>query len=85
MKSVSKKFLPLVDGESKIDLSMEADIIEIKLSTWTDGLGWCEQKTIRVPDSMLDDLHHLIAAARISRDRHSHEDAGISKVLRFPN
>jgi len=84
MKAVNKKFLPLVDGESKVEVSLHGDLVEIKLSTWTDGLGWCDQKTIRVPNSMLDDLHHLLAAARISRDRVDAAEGQQPKVINFP-
>jgi hypothetical protein len=84
MRALNKKFLPLVDGESKVEVSLHGDLVEIKLSTWTDGLGWCEQKTIRVPNSMLDDLHHLLSAARVSRDRVDAADCSQPKVINFP-
>ena len=84
MKALSKQFHPLVEGESKVQVSLDGDHLEIKLATWTDGLGWCEQKTIRVPHSMLDDLHHLLSAARISKNRQSEGDLVNSKVIEFP-
>ena len=38
--------------------------VALRLSTWTEGLGWCTQKTIRLDGEQLDDLHHAISVAR---------------------
>lgn len=84
MRALEKQFQPLVEGESKVEVSLQGDLLEIKLATWTDGLGWCDQKTIRVPQSMLNDLHHLLSAARISRNRHSETNDQTSSVIEFP-
>jgi hypothetical protein len=84
MNSLNKQFLPLIDGETRISVSLDGDSVEIRLSTWTDGLGWCDQKTLRFPDTMLDDIHRLISAARISRDREDPESTVGSKIINFP-
>lgn len=84
MKSTNKQFLPLIDGESKVSVSILGESVEIKFSTWVDGLGWCDQKTLRLPATMLGDIHHLIAAARIAMNRESSEETGSSKVINFP-
>jgi hypothetical protein len=84
MRALVKQFQPLVEGESKVAVSLQGDFLEIKLATWTDGLGWCDQKTIRVPQSMLNDLHHLLSAARISRNRDMEFNDQTSTVIDFP-
>ena len=84
MKNLNKQFLPLIDGESKVSVAIIGDSVEIKFSTWVEGLGWCDQKTMRLPVSMLDDIHHLIAAARIATNRESSEEFGTSRVINFP-
>jgi hypothetical protein len=38
--------------------------VVLRYSTWTDGLGWCGQKTIHLDSQHLDDLHHAITVAR---------------------
>jgi len=38
--------------------------VALKYLTWTDGLGWCCQKTIRVEGDQLDELHRAITVAR---------------------
>jgi hypothetical protein len=36
----------------------------LRCSTWTEGLGWCSQKTIRLDTEQLDDLHRALTVAR---------------------
>lgn len=36
----------------------------LRCSTWTEGLGWCSQKTIRLDGEQLDDLHRALTVAR---------------------
>ena len=47
------------------------DRIALRHSTWTEGLGWCSQKTIRLDSEQLDDLHRALTVARhrINRQR----------------
>ncbi|MBC7910834.1 MAG: hypothetical protein H7Y30_10070 [Pyrinomonadaceae bacterium] len=62
--------------------------VALRYSTWTDGLGWCSQKTIHLDGDQLDDLHHALAVARqrINRQR---ADAGgqvatMGQVIQLP-
>ncbi|HEX7957869.1 MAG TPA: hypothetical protein VF508_13045, partial [Pyrinomonadaceae bacterium] len=41
----------------KVELSFEGpEGVALRYLTWTDGLGWCCQKTIRVEGEQLDEL-----------------------------
>lgn len=90
------RFTPIFSDEKKVEVSLQDDQAVIKLSTWTEDLGWCGQKTLSIDAAMLDDLHNVIAAARIKLNRQKAEnsidqetDAGqendSAKILRFPN
>ncbi|HWS54744.1 MAG TPA: hypothetical protein VN228_11485 [Pyrinomonadaceae bacterium] len=63
--------------EQKVEVVFEPgeERVALRYSTWTEGLGWCCQKTIRVEADQLDELHRAITVARhrISRRR---ADAG---------
>lgn len=41
-----------------------AERVMLRCSTWTEGLGWCSQKTIRLDTEQLDDLHRALTVAR---------------------
>ncbi len=58
------KFLPIVSDEKKVEVSLTENQAIIKLSTWTEDLGWSCQKTLAIDAEMLDDLHRVIASAR---------------------
>ncbi|HEV2706539.1 MAG TPA: hypothetical protein VGV59_11480 [Pyrinomonadaceae bacterium] len=66
-------------AEQKVEVFLEeatgVEAVAIKYSTWTEGLGWCGQKTIRLDASQLDELHHAIAVAR-QRLRRRRDAAG---------
>lgn len=86
--SSAVKFAPVVLDERRIDLSIDGDETVIKLSTWTDGLGWCTQKTMALDPAMLDEMHRVIAAARSkvkNRRMDSGDEFAPAKVLSFPN
>lgn len=38
--------------------------VVLRHCTWTDGLGWCAQKTIRLAGEQIDDLHRALTVAR---------------------
>ena len=38
--------------------------VVLRSQTWTEGLGWCSQKTIRLDTEQLDDLHRALTVAR---------------------
>ncbi len=77
----------LLTGGNEI-VALQEDQAVIKLSTWTDDLGWCCQKTFALDAEMLDELHTVIAAARLKLKRDRIESGGEvahTKVLQFPN
>ncbi len=83
------KFLPIFSDEKKVEVSLEDRQAIIKLSTWTEDLGWCGQKTMSLDAEMLDDLHRVISAARIKLIRQKTENQEeienlTAKVLQFP-
>lgn len=57
--------LPSSREDQQVEIILEdgAGVI-LRQSTWTEGLGWCTQKTIRLDGEQLDDLHHAISVAR---------------------
>lgn len=79
--------MPAESGEKRIEMSIEGDDTIIRLSGWVDGLGWCGEKTMRIEPEMLDDLHRMIAAARVRVKSRDVEENGMEhwqNVLTFP-
>lgn len=78
--------------QQKVEVSFEQQeggaSIALKYLTWTDGLGWCCQKTIRVEEEQLEELHRAITAAR-HRARRQRAEAGEpavpAQVIQFPS
>jgi len=88
MNKTAFSFAPVFSEERKVDVALQEDQAVIKLSTWTDDLGWCCQKTFALDAEMLDELHTVIAAARLKLKRDRIESGGEvahTKVLQFPN
>jgi len=86
--NVAVKFLPVVSDEKKVEVSLQDDQAVIKLSTWTEDLGWLCQKTMSLDAEMLDDLHRVITAARVRLNNQkveNEEETVSSKVLQFPS
>ncbi|CAN5701469.1 hypothetical protein BH18ACI1_BH18ACI1_06880 [soil metagenome] len=86
--SLATKFLPIVSDEKKIEVSLADNQAIIKLSTWTENLGWLCQKTLSIDAEMLDDLHRVIASARYRLNKQkaeSEETIKDAKVLEFPS
>ena len=80
-------YVAVIFEEKKVDVSLQDDKTVIKLSTWTDDLGWCAQKTMALDAVMLDELHRVITAARLKIKREkddSGEEIIPSKILEFP-
>ena len=83
--------LPSTHDDKRIEVVIEqqngADCVALRYSTWTDGLGWCGQKTIRLDGEQLDDLHRALTVARqrINRQR---AETGVpalpAQVIKFP-
>ena len=77
--------------DRKIEVSIESgnedQEVVLRYSTWTDGLGWCSQKTIRLESDQLDDLHRALTVARHRINRHRAE-AGqapeAAKIIQLP-
>lgn len=85
--SLATKFLPIFSEEKKLEVSLIDNQAIIKLSTWTEDLGWCGQKTLTLDTEMLDDLHRVIASARYklnSKKVTANETAKPSNILEFP-
>ena len=82
------KSLPIEDDNQKIEVLLDAENqVTLKLSTWTEGLGWCAQKTMSFDAQMLDELQRALIVARnkINRERaESKEEAQTAKVIRLP-
>lgn len=86
--NLATKLLPIISDEKKLEVSLDDNQAIIKLSTWTEDLGWCCQKTLSVDADMLDDLHRVIASARYklkSRNSETSKTNESTNVLRFPN
>jgi predicted DCC family thiol-disulfide oxidoreductase YuxK len=85
--NLAVKFSPIVSDEKKIDVALQNNQAVIKLSTWTEDLGWICQKTLSLEEEMLDDLHRVIAAARYkikNRGAEAEHDPKTPKVIEFP-
>ena len=76
----------------KVEVSFEqregGECVALKYLTWTDGLGWCCQKTIRVEEEQLDELQRALTVAR-HRLRRQRAEAGEApapaQVIQFPS
>ncbi len=82
------KFSPIVSDEKKVEVSLTNDQAVIKLSTWTENLGWCGQKTLTIDADMLDDLHRVIASARYKlngRKEMCDAETNSTNILKFPD
>ncbi|HSK74274.1 MAG TPA: hypothetical protein VK892_21420 [Pyrinomonadaceae bacterium] len=86
--NTATKFLPIFSDEKKVEVSLENDQAVIKLSTWTEDLGWCGQKTLSLDAEMLDDLHRVIASARYRLNKQqkaeTEENSEAANVIPFP-
>lgn len=73
------KVLRSEERDGKVEVTIErhegASHVLLRHYTWTDGLGWCSQKTIRLQADQLDDLHRALAVAR-HRINQQQADAG---------
>lgn len=86
--NLAVKFLPVISDEKKVEVALRDDQAVIKLSTWTEDLGWLTQKTMSLDAEMLDDLHRVITAARVrlnNQKAETQEETVSSKVLKFPS
>lgn len=60
--------------------------VVIRQLTWTEGLGWCRQKTICVPSDCLGDLQRSLIAAKHQMVRHEASTGHFkpARILEFP-
>lgn len=62
------QIIPARNEDQQIEVVIEQcegrSVVALKYSTWTDGLGWCAQKTLKLDGDQLNDLHHALAVAR---------------------
>ena len=60
--------LPSTRTDQKVEVVLENNASEervlLRYSTWTEGLGWCCQKTIRLDAGQLEDLQRALTVAR---------------------
>jgi len=84
--NTATKLSPIIYDCKKLEVSLDNDKTSIKLSTWTENLGWCGQKTLQVDVEMLNDLHRLIATARYKANEKQTEKEipNRNKVIEFP-
>ena len=77
----------------KVEVTFEqqeggGECVALRYLTWTDGLGWCCQKTIRVGGEQLDELHRAVTVAR-HRYRRQRAEAGEptapAQVIQLPS
>jgi predicted DCC family thiol-disulfide oxidoreductase YuxK len=85
--NLAVKFTPIVSNEKKLEVSLIDNQAIVRLSTWTDDLGWICQKTLALDEEMLDDLHRVIASARYKLKGKSAESESLkpANVLEFPS
>lgn len=87
--STAQEFAPVYSEERKIEVSLEDGRAKVKLSNWVDGLGWCGQKTLDLDAELLDELHRVVAAARVklrstAAGLQDDDDVLSAKILEFP-
>src|SRR5215207_4672902 len=79
--------------QQKVEVTYEqleggGECVVLRYLTWTEGLGWCCQKTIRVGGEQIDELHRAVTAAR-HRQRRQRAEAGEpvapAQVIQFPS
>lgn len=91
LASATPHVLPSGSEDQQVEVVLEErngqQCVALRLSTWTDGLGWCTQKTIRLDGEQLDDLHHAISVARHRLNRQRVEDGQFrpsAQVIQLP-
>ena len=73
--------------EVLLDTQNGVEQVTLRYSTWTEGLGWCSQKTIHLDSEHLDELHRALTVARhrVKRRRADSGDVKESaKVIQLP-
>lgn len=80
--------MPIENDNQKIEVQLDSENqVLLRLSTWAEGLGWCQQKTLSFDADVLDDLQRALIVARnkINRQRaDSGEEIQSAKIIRMP-
>ncbi|HEX8142011.1 MAG TPA: hypothetical protein VF553_05405 [Pyrinomonadaceae bacterium] len=67
-QSATLQILQSPNDDRRVEVYLEpnagAERVVLRYSTWTEGLGWCSQKTIELDGEQLDDLHRALTVAR---------------------
>lgn len=92
-QTATVQILPSPREDERIEVLMETDEgaeqrLALRYSTWTDGLGWCGQKTIRLDSSQVDELHRALTVARhrINRQRaQAGQTLETARVIQLPS
>ena len=76
---------PCEDERIEVVLEDQAGVERVVLrhSTWTEGLGWCGQKTIRLDSDQIDDLHRALTVARHRLNRQRAEAGHLKESARI--
>ena len=74
--------------DRRIEVAIDGpERVTLRYSTWTDGLGWCCQKTMHVDAEQLDELHRALTVAR-HRLNHKRAEEGLisepARVIQLP-
>lgn len=83
------KILPATDSDQQVEVIIALDDgrLALRYSTWTEGLGWCTQKTIWLDETQVEALHRALTIAR-ARLRQARAQRGerveAAKVIPFP-
>src|SRR5215213_874982 len=79
--------------QQKVEVTFEpmeggGEVVALRYLTWTEGLGWCCQKTIRVGGEQLDELHRAVTVARHRYHRQraeAGEPSAPAQVIQLPS
>ncbi|MGH9941003.1 MAG: hypothetical protein ACRD9R_01430 [Pyrinomonadaceae bacterium] len=81
-----------IRADQKIEVLLEQQdgefVFALCYSTWTDGLGWCRQKTLRLQVDQLEDLQRALTVARhrvIRQRADAGEQVSTAQVIKFPS
>ena len=77
------EFAPIFGDNRKVEVGIEADTTVVRVYDWIEGLGWSCQKTLKLDDRMVDDLHRALSAVRCRAKARS-ADNGTGNVIDFP-
>ena len=73
---------PCEDERVEVVLEDQGCVV-LRHSTWTEGLGWCGQKTIRLDSDQIDDLHRALTVARHRLNRQRAEAGQFKESARI--